>query len=107
VYISGRWTGLDLVASPRLFASAWPRISAGYVAEAIGRRKRAKAIPAAGSILNAVRRAAVEEAPAVGLGRELRFVTRTLHGAALMAGGHIAHLTAFPMTPLRRREWGE
>lgn len=32
VYVSGEWAGLELLAAPRLFARAWPRMSTGYVA---------------------------------------------------------------------------
>ena len=46
VFLGGRWAGLDLLASPGLFATAWPRLCAGYAADAIGslrvaRRRRA------------------------------------------------------------------
>jgi hypothetical protein len=39
----------------------------------------------------------VEEAPAVGLGREHRLIGRTLAGAALVVGDTVAHLMAFPV----------
>jgi hypothetical protein len=37
VYMGSQWVGLDLLAGPRLFGRAWPRLCAGYVADAIGR----------------------------------------------------------------------
>jgi hypothetical protein len=40
VFLGRRWIGLDLLASPGLFERAWPRLCAGYAAEAIGRRWR-------------------------------------------------------------------
>jgi len=38
----------------------------------------------------------VEEAPAVGLGREHRLAGGSLAGAALVVAGRVAHLMAFP-----------
>ena len=40
VYMSDRWAGLDLLAGPGLFGRAWPRLCAGYVADAIGREPK-------------------------------------------------------------------
>ena len=37
IYMAGRWAGLDLLAGPGLFGRAWPRLCAGYGADAIGR----------------------------------------------------------------------
>jgi len=40
VYIGGAWVGLDLLAGPRLFASVWPRLCAGYAGDALGKDGR-------------------------------------------------------------------
>jgi hypothetical protein len=40
IYIGNRWVGLDLLAGPLLFGRAWPRLCAGYVADAIGREPK-------------------------------------------------------------------
>jgi hypothetical protein len=40
IYMGTRWVGLDLLAGPRLFGRAWPRLCAGYVADTIGREPR-------------------------------------------------------------------
>jgi ARG/rhodanese/phosphatase superfamily protein len=37
IYMGPRWVGLDFLAGSRLFGRAWPRLCAGYVADAIGR----------------------------------------------------------------------
>jgi hypothetical protein len=44
VFVAGHWLGLDLLASERLFRRAWPRLCAGYAADALGRR----AVPSPG-----------------------------------------------------------
>jgi hypothetical protein len=36
VFLGDQWAGLDLLASPGLFATAWPRLCSGYAADAIG-----------------------------------------------------------------------
>jgi hypothetical protein len=95
VYVGGRWAGLELLASPRLFASAWPRLLAGYTADAIG-NKPGKLLPSPGRILAALAEAPTEPAPAVGLGIEYRLSGPPLCGAALVAEERVVHLMAFP-----------
>ena len=95
VFLSGHWVGLDLLPSPALFARAWSRLCAGYAADALGARARRPRTVAAAEILSRLAVAPVERAKAVGLGEELR-LGGTLTGAALIAGGVVAHLMAFP-----------
>jgi len=38
--LGSKWLGLDLLAGPGLFARVWPRLCAGYVADAIGREPK-------------------------------------------------------------------
>jgi hypothetical protein len=40
-YLSGRWVGMDLLAGAGLFSRIWPRLCAGYAADAIGSKRRA------------------------------------------------------------------
>ena len=82
-YVAGRWAGLDLLAGPRLFATAWPRLCAGYAADALRRA------PAEGQV----------PAPAVGLGAEYRLAGKQLAGATLAVEGRVAHLMAFSVQP--------
>ena len=49
------------------------------------------------AVLQAVAQAPVEEAPAVGLGREHRLAGRAVAGAALVVEDTVAHLMAFPL----------
>ena len=79
VFLGKRWLGLDLLPSPGLFERAWPRLCAGYAAEAVGRKRR------------------VSAPPAVGLGREHRLAGNAVAGAALVVEDTVAHLMAFPL----------
>jgi hypothetical protein len=40
VHMANRWVGLGLQASPGLFCRTWPRLCAGYAADAIGREPK-------------------------------------------------------------------
>lgn len=97
VVLAGRWIGLDVLASPGLFARAWPRLSAGYAAEAVGRKPNGTPAVDPTAVLARVGEVAVEEAPAVGLGREHRLVGTETAGAALVVDDTVAHLMAFPV----------
>jgi len=52
--MGSRWVGLDLMAGPRLFARAWPRLCAGNVADAIGREPKPWHRLDAGAVLTAL-----------------------------------------------------
>jgi hypothetical protein len=100
VFLDKRWLGLDLLPSPGLYERAWPRLCAGYAVEVLDRRRRASA-PDPRAVLEAVAQAPVEEAPAVGLGREHRLAGNTVAGAALVVEDIVAHLMAFPLEAAR------
>jgi hypothetical protein len=95
IYMGTRWVGLDLLAGPGLFGRAWPRLCAGYVADAIGRKLEPWQRLDAGAVLEAMAGGQAEPAPAVGLGAEYRLNSAGLVGAALVAQGRVAHLMAF------------
>jgi hypothetical protein len=99
IHMAGRWVGLDLLASPGLFSRAWPRLCAGYVADAIGRKPACRRRLTAGRVLARLARTPAEPAPAVGLGEEYRLRAAGLAGATLVAQGRVAHLMAFPADP--------
>ena len=94
-YVAGRWAGLDLLAGPRLFATAWPRLCAGYAADALRRAPAEGHVPAPGALLNMLAACPVEPAPAVGLSAEYRLAGGELAGATLVVAGRVAHLLAF------------
>ncbi len=76
IYMAGRWVGLDLLAGPRLFGRAWPRLCAGYVADAIGREPKPRPRLDGGAVL------------------------------ATVAQGWVAHIMAFPVGGVgRTRGW--
>jgi hypothetical protein len=96
VHLSGRWVGLDLLAGSRLFAQAWPRLCAGYAADALGEKPGRSRRPAVDTLLQMLLDSPEEPAPAVGLGEEHRLTGGKLAGAALVAEDRVAHLMAFP-----------
>ena len=96
IYMANRWVGLDVLAGPRLFGRAWPRLCAGYVADAIGRKPEPWQRLDAGALLAELSGTQAERAPAVGLGEEYRLGSAGLAGATLVAEGQVAHLMAFP-----------
>ncbi len=96
VYLGGRWVGLDLLAAPNLFARAWPRLCAGYAADAVGQSARSRRAPAVCALLAKLSTCPVETVATVGLGTEYRLTGKRLTGAALVADDRVAHLMAFP-----------
>jgi len=96
VYLAGRWVGLDLLASGGLFNRAWPRLCAGYAADAIGRKPSRRLVRSPGAVLGMLSRCPAEMTGAVGLGAEYRFTGARMTGAALVADDRVAHLMAFP-----------
>jgi hypothetical protein len=96
IYIASRWVGLDLLAGPKLFARAWSRLCAGYVADGIGLEAKPGPGFDAGAVLATLGQAEVVPAPAVGLGAEYRLGTPGLAGAALVAQERVVHVMAFP-----------
>jgi hypothetical protein len=97
VFLSGRWVGMDLVAGAGLFGRAWPRLCAGYVADAIGQKPASHLTERPDSLIEALSSCPVETAQAVGLGTEYRLIGAHMAGAALVADDRVAHLMAFPM----------
>src|SRR5439155_21474789 len=95
VYLSGRWLGVDLLTGPNLFGRVWPRLCAGYAADAIGRKPSARLTPSPTAVLRRLSACPVEPAPAVGLGTEYRLTGLTTAGAVLSADDRVAHLMAF------------
>ena len=97
VYLSGRWVGLDLLAGPSLFSRVWPRLCAGYAADAIRRKPSVRLTPGPSAVLRRLSGCPVREAQAVGLGTEYRLTGEKTAGAALIADDRVAHLMAFPV----------
>jgi len=94
-YVAGRWAGLDLLAGPRRFSRAWPRLCAGYAADALRRAPAARHVPGASRLLKMLAACPVEPAPAVGA--EYRLSGEKLTGATLVAEERVAHLMVLPV----------
>lgn len=92
----GQWAGLDLLASPGLFVTAWPRLCAGYAADAIGSPESGTLVESPETVLARLTATPIEHAPAVGLGHEFRLVGSDLLGTALIINDRLARLAAFP-----------
>jgi hypothetical protein len=96
IYMANRWVGVDVLPGPRLFGRAWPRLCAGYVADAIGRKPELRLRLDAGAVLSELNGSQAEQAQAVGLGDEYRLDSVGLAGATLVAERRVVHLMAFP-----------
>lgn len=96
VWIGGEWAGMELLGGADLFARAWPRLSAGYIADAFDQPPAEPGRARTDAVLALIARASAEPAPAVGLGAELRLGSTQLVGAALVVDDRVAHLMAFP-----------
>jgi len=95
VSVAGRWLGLDLLAAPGLFARAWATLCSGYAAEGLGREAQPGASDVR-ALLAGIAALPINEAPAVGLGHELRIAAQDAAGAALVVDDRLAHLMVFP-----------
>jgi len=96
VYGGGAWWGMDVLASPRLFAAAWPRILSGYVLDALWRAPEGRPVETGMEGLAALLSASVEIFPSVGAGDDCRFTGSVVVGAALVVDDVVAHAMAFP-----------
>jgi hypothetical protein len=96
IYGGASWWGLDLLADPRIFAKAWPRLLSGYAMDSLMLQKAKPLTIDAGDRLDHLLRMPVECFPGVGLGEELRFRDAATVGAALVVDDRLAHLMAFP-----------
>ncbi len=87
----------ELLAGPRSFARAFPRLLSGYAFEALEHAGDGPApgVKAAEGFLAQVTCAHREEHPAVGLGRDVRFESEFVSGYSLLSEGHVLHAAAF------------
>jgi hypothetical protein len=97
VYRSGWWLGLDVLAGPRVFTRAWPRLCAGYAADAVTGHETYQLTPLPSEVFDRLLLATATRAAAVGLGVEHRLSGVGLTGAALAVDNLAAHLMAFAL----------
>jgi len=99
--VKGRITGLELFDSQETCRALMPKIIRSYALDAIDPGLRAGATVNSASpeaFLLQVRNAAINEAQAVGEGKDLRFDNASgIAGGALQARDRIVHLVAFVM----------
>lgn len=100
--IAGRITVLDWVGRPEVFATLHGPLVQGYALDALAlagpRTKRPPEPPTVGAVEGFLALAldnAPAPAPAVGLGRDLRFAGNGAEGAGLAAGPELVALSAF------------
>ena len=105
--VNGRPAGLELFDAPSTWRKLAPKLLRSYALDAIDRRVRdnergAGAAPPdtslehdATAFLSAVMMSAASVFPAVGEGEDVRLSAPAVVGAALVAGGHAVHVSAF------------
>ncbi len=86
-----------LLAGPRLFSRAWPRLFAGYAADALCCAPAARLVPGVSRLLKMLAACPVDLPSAAGVGEEYRLACEKLTGATLVAEERVAHLMAFPV----------
>ncbi len=101
VAINGRFTVLDVVGRPEVFASLHRPLVQGYALDALDQETELPADPASaetarGFVLLIGDCEPAQRRPGVGLGEELRFDANGVEGSALVHEGELIQLTAFP-----------
>ncbi|MEW6572775.1 MAG: DUF6569 family protein [Bacillota bacterium] len=97
VYVNGRFSCLDLFASPVLLRKAWAKLLRSYAMEAIDTAsdESPKAGVEFGKILSRLREMECRSYPSVGKGTDIRVRGKNLIGAGLVDEGHLIHLGVF------------
>ncbi len=97
VAIGSRPAALEILAGPRSFARAFPKLLAGYALEALeheGNGARPD-LPAAKGFVSGLASARQEQHPAVGEGTDVRLEAEGFSGYALCANDSVLHAAAF------------
>jgi hypothetical protein len=106
-FLDGRFSGLDLVGCPRLFARLLPKLVRSYALDLLDQRlsrrhtadDNAANDPAPGltpDFLAHLGSTPGTARPSVGLGQDIRFANPTVIGAALLVDERLAQLSVFP-----------
>lgn len=99
---NGRFGALDLFDRPSTLQRVWPRLVAGYAADALARGRSPDASEAAvdaTDLLDRLGQTACVACSGVDLGEDWRFDSADTVGSALVAEGAALHLSAFPKHP--------
>lgn len=97
VSLGGMPVALEILAGPKSFAKAFPKLLSGYALEALG-HEGSRAVPdpfTAGDLIEAALSAKRSEHPAVGAGFDLRLESEDVSGYALVEGGRVLHAAVF------------
>ena len=97
VAIGGGPVALEILAGPRSFAKALPKLLAGYALEALehGGNGGPPDMPAAKRFVSGLASARQEQHPAVGEGTDVRLEGEGFSGYALCANASVLHAAAF------------
>ena len=97
VAIGGRPVALEILAGPRSFAKAFPKLLAGYALEALEHEDNGELpdVPVAKKVVSGLASARQEQHAAVGGGTDVRLEGEGLSGYALCANGSVLHAAAF------------
>ena len=102
-FVGGRIVGLDVFDSEVTLRQLLPKLLRSVAVDAIddgagskgGTNKPPVVFAEAAQFLEALRDAVVHDAPALGLGQDLRLTAPGLTGAALVVEGKAVHVSAF------------
>lgn len=94
IYMGSQWVGLEVLSG--LFGRAWPRLCAGYVADAIGRKPESWQRLDAGAVLEALAQGRPRPRRRWARGRSTALARGPAAVTTLVAQGRVVHLMAFP-----------
>ena len=95
--INGTVAGMDVFDSAATWRKSMRTLVRSYGLDALDRGDEAAVTTAQPArFLEALKRAAIERFPAIGLGEDLRITGRSVAGGGLMVDGRLVHLVAFP-----------
>ncbi len=97
VAIGGRPVAVEILAGPRSFAKALPKLLAGYALEALehGGNGELPDMPAVKKFVSGLASTRQERHAAVGEGTDVRLEGEGFSGYALCANGSVLHAAAF------------
>lgn len=102
--VNGRCLGCELFDSSETLGRLLPKVVRSFAVEALdpGALPDAEGSRAAAEAwFRSITDARVETYPAIGLGEDVRFSAGPITGAALVANGHVVHLTAHDLAAYR------
>ncbi|NMC26672.1 MAG: hypothetical protein GYA42_00835 [Syntrophomonadaceae bacterium] len=99
VLINGKFTCLDIFSHADVLAKLWEKLLKSYAMEALEQKELKTTRSRSGKIeplLNELQEAELNQYPSVGLGTDIRLMSKKYMAAGLIAGERVLHLAAFP-----------